>query len=468
MDSRPGLSESPRHLLAAWWILALLALGLATVMALVLVAARTPFLGLGGGFFRTALVLHVNFAVVVWFLAWAAGAWMAAAPVAGRPAVALAWSGVGLAAGGAALALGAAAWGQGTPILANYVPIIDSPVFLWGLGSFAAGVLLAALAALAGGPRGSIPAAGPPEWRWAAGMALVSFLAAVVVLGTGLFGEGPYEDRVWGAGHVLQAVHTLMLMAAWLLLGESALARLGRGRRAVGAAVCLGLLVPVADLWLAFSLPFGSDAYRRGFTDVMRWASWPAPMLLAALIAVGLRRKAGEERLGAGDWGVLASMGLFLFGAVVGAGIRGDNASVPAHYHGTVGAVTLAYMLWGRSWAPRLGLQVPAGVWWHRQPFIYALGIGLLVAGLAWSGWLGVPRKAPHAEILAAGSGYWAAMGIAGIGGFLATLGAGIFVVCLFKAIWRKGVNACKAWGPKRTRTAGGAKSAGGCSSWLR
>ena len=66
---------STRHLAKAWFALALFALGASAVLAIVLVAARTPFLGLGGAFFRTALVLHVNLGVIVWFLAAAAGVW---------------------------------------------------------------------------------------------------------------------------------------------------------------------------------------------------------------------------------------------------------------------------------------------------------------------------------------------------------------------------------------------------------
>jgi hypothetical protein len=69
------IGASARRLAHAWFALALFALGASALLAIVLVAARTPFLGLGGGFFRTALVLHVNLGVIVWFLAAAAGVW---------------------------------------------------------------------------------------------------------------------------------------------------------------------------------------------------------------------------------------------------------------------------------------------------------------------------------------------------------------------------------------------------------
>lgn len=443
MNQWPEFPEPPRRLLATWWALALVALGLSTLMAVVLVAARTPFLGLGGEFFRTALVLHVDLAVVVWFLAVAVGIWVVAAPVEGSVPTALARSGAWLAAGGMILALGAPWWGKAVPVLANYVPVIDSLAYLCGLGAFLGGVVLAAVVTLPGFLRRGrgVPR---PEWQWAAGAAMLAFMAALAVFVLAQWqasGAANFEDRVWGAGHVLQSVHTLMLMSAWLVLGEEDLRRLPGLRQLVAVLVGVAALAPLADLWVALSFPLGGVAYRAGFTEVMRWGTWPAAVALAGLQLVGLWRR--PSRLDGNAWGLLASIGLFLFGCAMGASIRGETTAVPAHYHGTVGAVTLAYMLWGRQWVPRFGLRLPAGGIWKLQPFIYAGGIVLLVAGLGWAGWLGVPRKAPHADIAAMGAAYRVAMGGAGIGGTLAMLGAGTFVVMLFGMIrqrWSEGM----------------------------
>src|SRR5689334_21882796 len=64
--------HAARRLVAGWGLLALVALALSTLCAALVVAARAPLpggLGLLAGMFRSALVLHVNLAVVVWFLA---------------------------------------------------------------------------------------------------------------------------------------------------------------------------------------------------------------------------------------------------------------------------------------------------------------------------------------------------------------------------------------------------------------
>ena len=170
----------------------------------------------------------------------------------------------------------------------------------------------------------------------------------------------------------------------------------------------------------------------------MRWATWPAPVVLAASLLLGYVRQARQQRLRSLDCYLLASIALFLLGCLVGAAIRGETTAVPAHYHGTVGAVTLVYMLWARAYLSDFGLVVRQNRLWRWQPMIYGLGISLMVIGLAWAGRLGVARKAPHVETAVAGGMQHVAMGLAGCGGLLATTGAGIFVLWILLAIWKK------------------------------
>ena len=144
MNMVADLSPAVRRLAGAWLLLAVSALGLSALFAVVLVLARTPFIGLGSGAFRTALVLHVDMAVVVWFLSAAAGVWTLTAGQAGR----LAWAGFGAAVLGAAVVVASPFVGSPPPILANYVPVLDSTVFFFGLGCYLVGVVLAGLVAL--------------------------------------------------------------------------------------------------------------------------------------------------------------------------------------------------------------------------------------------------------------------------------------------------------------------------------
>ncbi len=429
----------------AWWLLAVLALGASTLCAVVLVVARTPFLGLGAEFFRSALVLHVDLAVVVWFLAVAAGLWLLAIPLGGGILLRMARAGVWLAGLGVVAMLLSPLDRLGVPVLANYVPVLDTPSFYVGLGAFLSGVgfsgvaclLMFAIEASARGPRHPANA-----MRCVMAAAIVAFLAALAtfLLAARVGGEASLDTRLWGGGHVLQIVHTLMLMAAWLHLGRLPLAEVAFSRRWVHWMVALELLAVGLDLLIAVALPVDGVAYRRGFTLVMRWLTWPAPLALAVWIVVGHVRMARRGRLQTLDAGLLGSIGLFVLGCLVGAFIRGETTTVPAHYHGTVGAVTLAYMAWAQSRLPGVARAAWAGLW-RWQPLVYGLGIGLMVIGLAWAGQLGVPRKSPHAETLMADGAHHLAMGLAGTGGLLATAGAAMFVAAILMGICRKRID---------------------------
>lgn len=433
-------AATARRLAGPWWLFALLALAASTLCAVVLVLARMPFLDLGHAFFRRALVLHVDLAVVVWFLAVAAGLWVWAAPAGSALAARLSRGGFGLAAGGVLAMLAAPVLARPEPVLANYVPALDSPLFYFGLFAFFSGICLAGLSVLVAWLRDGMPVGRLAPWRQAVLAAVPVFAAAVAVflLAQRDAAAESLDLRFWGGGHVLQIVHSLMLMGAWLYLGDRAWRPSPASRRCLGGLIALEWLAALADLGLALAFPADSPAYRRGFTDIMRWTTWSAPVGLIFLLLPGYWRLARQGRLGLPDLGVLGSMGLFVLGCLVGATIRGETTAVPAHYHGTVGAVTLAYMLWARACLPDFGIRPGAGRLWRWQALIYGAGIGLLVAGLAWAGRLGAPRKAPQVAALAGDAMHQAAMGLAGVGGLLATVGAGIFAIAVLAALRRR------------------------------
>lgn len=434
------LAEDSRRLAGAWFVLALLSLGISALLALVLVAARTPFLGFGSGVFRTALVLHVDMAVLVWFLAAAAGVWVLAQ---GR-AHALGWGAFWLSAGAVPLLLLSPMLGEARPMLANYLPMLDSRLFQLALAAFGAGVLVSALGLLTSRWPRALPA-WEQAGRWSA---VVLLLAALVFARDGFLQPGgalTLDQRTWGAGHQLQFLHTLLMLGTWSIVGERLLARVPVLAKALPWLIGVTALPALGGLLVSLWTQADSEAHRWAYTELMRWGIWPGAAILGGgLLYSSWRTKDqpnGEERV------LLLSVLLFMAGCLVGAGIRGEGTlSVPAHYHGTVGSVTLAYLLLARRLALAYGLRLPAVGWPLRLPLLYGLGIGVLVAGLAWSGWLGVARKAPHAELAQLGSGYLAAMGLAGLGGLLALSAVLLLVTLLLLGIGR----ACSAGSARR------------------
>lgn len=430
MESALLEQTAGRRLVAGWLMLALAALALSTLCAVLLVAARTPVLGTlaaSGELFSRALVLHVTYAVVVWFLCCAAGFWALAGGTAGAGRwTAMGLSGIGLAAMILPLFSGAA-----RPVLANYVPVLDHPVFLGGLALFIAGIVLSVITSIRDAMRRLKDG---QAWRLGALLSMLAALAAVAALAASLsqagLPSGPesFEALAWGPGHLLQFVHVLLLMSVWTVLGESVFGKPAASGRVLVALLLLAALPVLAAPAIYAAYPVGSIGFRRAFTLLMAWGAWPAAAILALVLLAKMVR-AGRGILNAPQASaLLLSILLFLLGCVLGSLIRGDSTMVPAHYHGTVGAVTLAYMALGYCLLPAFGRPGNGNSLERLQPVLYGVGLMILALALAWSGWIGVPRKTPHAEVILQYPAYFAAMGLAGLGGMLAIGGAALFV----------------------------------------
>jgi cytochrome c oxidase subunit I len=436
------VQDDSRRLMAGWLILALVALALSTLCAVLLVAARAP---LPGGFagtaelFGRALVLHVTFAVVVWFLACAAGIWtLAAGGRGGETSGTVRWIAIALSALGLAGMLAPLFSGAAQPVLANYVPVLDHPLFLAGLMLLAAGVGLHGAATardvMRGVRDGQVWQLGALLSMIAAAFALGALIASIALAGLPSTPAG-FETVAWAPGHLLQFVHVLLLMSVWIMLGESALGESLAPRRwlTVLLLTAAAPLLAVPAIYLGYPID-GAD-FRRAFTRLMTWGLWPAPALLGLLVLSRLMRAWRKAKLAPATPALVLSVVLFLIGCVLGALIRTDSTMVPAHYHGTVGAVTLAYMALGYHLLPAFGVRA-RGMPVRWQPVLYGAGLIVLALALAWSGWLGVPRKTLHMDVIVQHPAYFAAMGLVAVGGLLAIGGAALYVVNIVRAVY--------------------------------
>jgi heme/copper-type cytochrome/quinol oxidase subunit 1 len=173
----------------------------------------------------------------------------------------------------------------------------------------------------------------------------------------------------------------------------------------------------------------------------MQYGGGLAALPIGIALTVALLRGAAhrsEQTDGARN-ALLFSLVLFAAGGVIGFLITGANVTVPAHYHGSIVAVTLAYMGTTYHLLPRLGFRQPRGRMVRLQPVIYGSGQLLHVLGLAWSGGYGVQRKTAGAAQGLDRLPEIAGMGLMGLGGLIAIVGGLLFLVICFKAIWPTG-----------------------------
>jgi cytochrome c oxidase subunit I len=465
-----------------WLICGVVALALAGFFSIVLVVARTPQIKANPLFaelFHKALVVHVDLSVLVWFFC--IGAMVMTARSAytrvNDAALIVTYLGMGL------MAISPIDSG-GHPLMSNYIPVITSPIFFAGLALFFVAMVMVSVATLCT-KRPSIREAE----GWAArGLALIflmslaGFFIAYRNMPLAIEGEQYYEYLFWAGGHILQFAFTTLLMLGWLSLYKSLRPHpspLPEGEGILGWMFLANTVLAAAGMWGFFYEPSSMD-YRTFFTHHMIAAGSVIPVLMGGYLALMSRRNTPSPRNDAYLRPCLyMSAVLFIYGGLLAMTITGQDARIPAHYHGAIVAVTIAVMGMAYSFLPpplrgridfvgdaplqrlqNLGegyslpqpnpspdfltsrcsdkkiLPLPQGErkrtvekWMFWQPIVYGAGQIMHISGLAYSGGYGALRKTPGAEGLPVDAVI--ALGFMGLGGLLAIIGGLIFVVVM-------------------------------------
>lgn len=432
-----------------WLGLAVGSLMLAGCFALFLIVGRMPpFSGwvTDAAFFKRCLVVHVDLALVVWFYAFLAGLF-SLLPTESRGR-GLGGAGLWLAYGGVGALIAGIFIPGVKPVLSNYIPALDHPVFLVGITLFLFGVgfsfvdprLLPGREARQG--RVAVPEEARPGLRVAALaflMALLTFLASASAMPAQLPAEGRYELLFWGAGHVLQFASVAAMLVVWLMLLTPALGEAPLSRRAALAAY-LWLLAPtLAAPLLAMQGPQNGWVHDT-FTQLMRWGIFPPVLVFLALCGRGIWRARREGRLALGDsrlFAFYASAALTVAGFVLGALITGSNTMVPAHYHASIGAVTAAFMGVTPALLDAFGHQAPTprlARLARVQPALFGGGQLVFAIGFGLAGAQGMARKTYGAEQHIRTAAEWAGLLVMGLGGLVAVAAGVLFLTYVVRA----------------------------------
>jgi cytochrome c oxidase subunit I len=433
-----------RRELGLWVVLAVAALGIAGLFAFLLAFSRIP--GIEAifpwpiGFFHKGLVIHVVFSFVVWFLAvFGAMTLLASHRLSdGRPRL----DGLGLiAVTGSMLALPLlfvpAFLDRGEPTLNNYVPVIIDPLYYAGLGLLAASIGCAALRLLVSirtsrlriEPIAATVAAAAVVYL----LALLCFGLARQALAGVPWSHAFNEEMMWGGGHVLQFVNTLLLVAVWALLAQPFLDRLPV--RALAASSGLLLLAAVPAPSFSLSFPAFSAEQMHAFTW-LQYALGPAAAVLAVALPGRLRRPWPWHE--PAFLALALSMLLFAVGGTLGLFVDGADTRTPAHYHGVIAGVTLAFFgLFFARFLPLLGRRLVGGRRLRVILHVFAWGQLAACIGLFIAGGHGAPRKVAGDAQGLSDMAAMVGMGLNGLGGLVAVVGGILFVWTVAAALLR-------------------------------
>lgn len=444
-------NSAPKSLSRYWLLLGVAALAIAGLFSLILVIARTPSLAslpLFADLFHKSLVVHVDLSVLVWFLSIACLLWSRLAEPSPRTFPYLEEASlISFALGMAAIALSALDT-HSQPLMSNYVPVITSPVFFLGVSLLFSGVLLMLVrmftaktyAQAHGEEFPAVAQFGIVSAGYIGLIAAMCFVWSFHQMPRDIEGQQFFELGFWGGGHVLQFLHTQVLLVCWLMLMKTLEPSFTLPPALLRALFSVGLLSAFAAPFVYMLHDVTSMQHRNYFTFSMIVVGGIAPAVLAFRLAPKLwatraLRQSGQKAL----WSsLLMSVVLFIYGGLLGCAIQGQNVVIPAHYHGSIVGVTLAFMGAAYWLLPQFGYRDVSGwrmTFW--QPIVYGGGQLMHISGLAWSGGYGVLRKTPGGmENLPVD--VKAAMGFMGLGGLIAIIGGFMFVIVVGKALLKK------------------------------
>ncbi|MGZ5206465.1 MAG: cbb3-type cytochrome c oxidase subunit I, partial [Caldimonas sp.] len=386
----------------------------------------------------------VDLSVLVWFVALAGLLWSLNGSA---RAAAWGWAALALCSVGTALMALAPFVAHAEPVMANYIPVLDGPLFVAGLLVFGVGAGVLVLRSLVTAPRIGTGFDGEGALRFGLNAAAVSAAVALVAFGASyagvphtLAGRAYYEILFWGGGHALQFTWTLLMLVGWLWLASACGAPLPLSPRVTLLMFALALaavfVTPVA--YLAHDI--ASVEHRNLLTLAMRFGGGVTIVPVGLAVVSGLARTPASLRRASAAAAplraaLLASVLLFASGGVIGIFIAGSNVRIPAHYHGCIVGVTLALMGLVYHLLPRLGYGTPQGRLATLQPALYGVGQLMHIVGLVWSGGYGVQRKVAGAEQVLHSPGEVAGMALMGLGGAIAIAGGLAFVAVLIRAL---------------------------------
>lgn len=439
-----SLSAEQSPYASSWLKLSVASLIAAGLFAVLLVLSRAP--GIQDiipwiDFFHTALVVHVNLSVLIWFMSFSCLFWSLYAT--GRYLILDRLALYSCVAGTLILVV-APFLGAGKPLINNYIPVLQHPLFFWATGLFASGLLLQTVRVVLVPPDDQSGITG-----YAAYIAAIFTITSLIALSVSWLNVPAdlepviyYEYLFWGGGHILQFSHTCLLLLSWLIL-----ARYCGGKLAFSPSIVKGLfiilLLPLSyAAYIYFAYDVFSPEHLTEFTALMKYGGLVAvPLGFFVFWDFVTSPYNKSKNIAAAKAALISSFILFVAGGILGFMINGVNLVIPAHYHGSIVGTTLAFMGVAYYLLPQMGYREPVWGIARYQPYIYGGGQLIQVIGWAIAGGLyDVQRKSAGAaqgldslpEIASI------AMKVASAGGGISIIGGFLFWVVMIRSMWIK------------------------------
>jgi hypothetical protein len=466
--------EAENKLAISWLKNGIWALALAGLYSIVLVILRTPQLSQmisDKSIFKSSLIIHVNLSVLAWLLSITCVIWSYGSKrlYFGNILNKLALFGIVLMAISPVI-------GQSTPIMNNYVPILENVLFIIGLSLFGSAILYFSILVLVNSFHDLVATEEKFTAQILPIVKLSSSLMYITVWGcftlsykevmalSNIFPmeiDYYYELLFWSGGHLLQFIYTQIVMFVWLVLAELWIGKNLAYYKAYRALFIINFILSLFVFYghLVYQMP--EYEFTAFFTKHMQYCGGIAPTLLMAVLIIDIFKFTRiKNHLSFVAIAFMASILVFFAGGLIGVLISGINLSIPAHYHGSIVGISIAFLGFAYIFCFHDSVTIPAQTlsrklftfspfpkqsmvgsnslfsyskWPNIQLIIITFGQLLHIAGLALAGGYGILRKNPDGEIALAAKFY---MGMLGGGGLIAIIGGLMFVYICVKRLY--------------------------------
>lgn len=398
------------------------ALALAGIYSVVLVVLRTPVISAmfaDKSIFKSSLIIHVNLSVLVWLLSMVCMIWSTGKRIIFDRFLCR------VALGGMLLMAISPFIGEGNPVMNNYVPILENIWFIVGLSLFGCSVLCFAVLTLIQSKNDIIKTTSSCMYMltwicFALSYRELSILREIVPMDVSYY----YEMLFWSGGHYLQFIYTQIVMFAWLVLAEKWVGQKLRYHRIYKILFAANFLLSTLIFYGHYEYQMPDYEFKEFFTTHMRYCGGVIPAMFCIVLMVDTYNylRANERHFCFSATALIASGLMFGVGGMIGSLISGVNVSIPAHYHGSIVGISIAFM--GTAYIRCYHNYTP-GKWPEIQLWVITIGQLLHIAGLGFAGGYGILRKDPDGEIAASAKIY---MAMVGGGGLVAIIGGLMFV----------------------------------------
>ncbi|NRB10362.1 MAG: cbb3-type cytochrome c oxidase subunit I [Rickettsiaceae bacterium] len=467
-----------RNKLAISWLRnAVTALAISGLYSIIIVILRTPKitdLFTDKDIFKSALIIHVNLSVLVWLLSIMAVIWSYSNIKVAYLRVFSRLSFVSM-----VLMMISPFVGEKIPVMNNYIPMLENLSFIIGLSLFGVSIFCFAVVTAF---TSYIELSTNNHSRT---LNLVKFTSAIMIIAVWLCFilslnqldkltevvdldiDYYYEMLYWSGGHLLQFIYTQILMLVLLILFEIALSQKLKLNSLYNNLFISNFLLSLLVFYGHFTYDIADGEFKEFYTLHMKYTGGLVPSLFILALAYEMfiltKSKIKNDKLTSlVNIVIFSSCLLFLSGGLIGLIIAGINVTIPAHYHGSIVGISIAFMgftyihCYQQQISPHITdpsmvsnllilnnsteksnsndlyttkkFKLP--IW---QIYILTFGQILHISGLALAGGYGILRKDPDGNIMLSAKIY---MGLVGAGGLIAIIGGLIFVYICGKKLY--------------------------------